>query len=463
MGVCMLAGCGRLGFEQYALDAGSGMLDGGAAARPSSSGGSRSAGAAQAGVPGVPGVTGGVGPSDAAAPDAAQVTPPSAWAGLPDASSPVQVDAATVSTPEGADIGSACAADDACSSAVCFEGVCCESRCDSPPACYVAAAASCGTGRCQYVAAPNGSACDDGNSCTSGDSCLSGSCTGLSRCDDNNACTQDFCGSSSCGHASTCRPTDAACSYAQRDGHGYWLCPGPVSFDSARAECERIGASLVTVNNEAEQALLWELGMRDTWIGYRAGADGADAGFSWVMGSSNYEAWAADGLDAGTGDRCAYLAAQQQGAWQARACDDDFSGFACEIEQYASPDASCSYARRAGHGYYTCGAPRTWSEAEQRCAEIGAYLVELADSDEHAFVRETLSADMSYAIGVSDAQMEGVFVSSRWALVGYTAWGAEQPNASSPELDYVVLNASSGSWQTVGPDVRNGYVCEQER
>jgi hypothetical protein len=308
-------------------------------------------------------------------------------------------------------------------------------------------------------------ACDDDNACTTADHCRDGVCIGSFECDDGNACSLDFCGPDRCAHASTCQPDDLSCSYAERSGHGYWLCPGPVSFDAAQAECTRIGAALVTINDAREHEALWQLGMRDTWIGYRARSadpDEADAGFAWVDGDSDYRAWADEDLDAGVAERCVFLSAAEQGAWQSRACDDAFSGFACELEEYAAPEASCGYQRRGGHGYFSCESLRTWLEAEQRCRDSGSYLVEPDTAEEHAFVLTLLKPNARYAIGVSDAQREGQFSTARGGQLSFSAWDSQQPSAQSAELDYGVLT-SSGAWQSVGSAERSYYICEQER
>lgn len=365
----------------------------------------------------------------------------------------------------GAANAAACSGDNDCASAACVAGVCCESRCDAPPQCYLADDATCDTGHCNYRAAVSGGQCDDGNSCTTGDRCDKGACSGRSECDDGNACTQDFCGPERCAHAGTCQPADKTCNYAERSGHGYWLCPGPATFDAARKECKRIGAQLVTINDAREQQALWQLGMRDSWIAYRSTAkdpDAADAGFAWVEGMSDFEAWADSDLDAGSAERCAFQAAAEQGAWQARACDDAFSGFACEIEEYAVPETTCRYQRRGSHGYFSCESERTWIEAQQRCVDSGAYLVEPDNAEEHAFILTLLKADARYAIGVTDAQHEGQFVTTRGGRLGFSAWAPAEPSSASAELDYALLQAS-GTWQSVGAAQRAYYICEQDR
>ncbi|HET8933761.1 MAG TPA: C-type lectin domain-containing protein [Polyangiales bacterium] len=437
--LCFTA-CGRLGYELHDLDAGSDQN----ASRIllPRAGNGRSGGGVQAGT--------------RAAPMDASLPPPAATA---------KSDAGvSQEPPSGADTGAACSGDESCASGACVTGVCCESHCDQPPPCYVAAAVSCELGQCHYRAV-SGEACDDGNSCTKADHCDQGVCIGQAQCDDDNACTQDFCGTESCAHASSCQPDDPTCSYAERSGHGYWLCPGPVDFDTAHKECKRIGAQLVTINDEREQQALWLMGMRDSWIGYRAtnkDPDAADAGFAWVDGKSDFEAWADSDLDAGVADRCAFQAATEQGAWQARACDQAFSGFACEVEQYAVPEATCRYQRRASHGYFSCESERTWIEAQQRCADSGAYLVEPDNAEEHAFILSLLKAAHRYAIGVTDARHEGELATTRGGRLAFSAWDKAEPSNASAELDYAVLQAS-GTWQTVGPSQRAYYICEQDR
>jgi hypothetical protein len=435
-GVFMLMACGRLGFELHDLDAG--------APTKSTNG------------------TNGTSPPPRATPQAGR-TAMDAGAGPRDAGSK---DSGTSSRLANA---AACSGDDMCQSGACVDGNCCESHCDSPPTCYVADGATCSTGYCRYVAAESGTACDDANSCTRDDVCSSGSCGGHAECDDANKCTVDFCGADRCAHASSCEPRGMPCSYAQRLGIGYWLCPGPVDFDAARGECKRIGAKLVTVDSEVEQRALWQLGMRDTWIGYRAPDADSDAGFEWLDGESDFQNWSKDreddsDEDAGTSDRCAYLAASNEGAWRSHDCSDKFAGFACEIEQYAPPEADCSYERRGGHGYFSCGEQRTWLDAAERCAVSNAYLVEFDNTEEQNFVVAKLlkqGADARYAIGASDAKAEGKYVTSRNGALRFSAWADGEPNNTSADNDFAVLQRD-GTWRSVGPAERSYYICEQE-
>src|SRR5262249_47404696 len=146
------------------------------------------------------------------------------------------------------------------------------------------------------------------------------------NCDDMQTCTTDFCSARTCQHASSCDPSAGECTYAVREGHGYWLCPMPVSFSDARSECARLSADVVTITDRAEHDFLWSLGMRDTWIGYTPTEAAADGGFGWLSGPSDYSDWADGQPDNDAGEACAYLSAAAGGAWQSHDCNAAGSG-----------------------------------------------------------------------------------------------------------------------------------------
>jgi Lectin C-type domain len=355
--------------------------------------------------------------------------------------------------------GTPCVRTSDCASGACVAGVCCNTACTRPPSCHSAEAASCGDGRtCSYPQDAT-QRCDDGDPCTTDDRCVAGGCLGDARvCTDERSCTSDFCAAGACQHASSCDPSDRSCSYALHAGHGYWLCAAAVSYTAAQSECERIGASIVTIDDQSEQDFLWAHGMRDTWIGYTA----ADGGWRWAAEASQYEDWAQGEPDGGPSDACAALDAAHGGQWESRACADSTSGFACEIAGYVPPDAHCSYSRFAGHGYFICDSARTWLDASAHCQAIAAYLIEIDSADEATFLDKRVPGYGSYAIGLSDAAHEGTFVWSSGAAAGFSAWDTDQPKSDTPDQDYVVA-LGGDRWQTVTPDQRVYFVCESAR
>jgi len=99
-----------------------------------------------------------------------------------------------------------CSDGDACTLA----DECLQGRCRGQPRDCSALDAPClvgqcdpGSGDCQPVARPDGTACDDGLFCTDPDACRDGLCTGPARdCDDGDDCTADSCdeGAADCQH-----------------------------------------------------------------------------------------------------------------------------------------------------------------------------------------------------------------------------------------------------------------------
>jgi hypothetical protein len=435
--LCVLAACGRIGFEQHEPSE---------ATRPSGA----IASAFDAAVPRPP-MSGGRPIGTSAAPARRDAGPASAW----DAS-------ARKPSTHGADNGAACNADADCASGACVSAVCCAQPCDQPPQCRSAEAASCSDGvSCDYPTTAGG-VCDDGDPCTSGDACFAGRCrAGFGMgCDDDQTCTEDFCSRGGCEHASSCNPEEDGCNYTLRGGHGYWMCPAPVTYATADAACQRLNGHIVTVNDQDEQDFLWSHGMRDTWIGYSTSMPAADGGFGWSSGSSTFTDWAAGEPDAGEGMTCAYLSTAHGGGWSGRDCTAH-AGFVCELEQHVPPDANCRYARRDDRGYFICDSTRGVLEAEVSCVLTGTTLTEIGDATEQAFLTARLTSGASYLIGMNDLASEGSFVWLSGAPAPFFAWADGQPASDSDDRDYVVMSADGGRWRTVTANDRQFFICEE--
>lgn len=445
--LCVLSACGRLGYGLLDLDAGASSRSDGTSASPPPSVNQSSGGVLTAI------------PRDAGAVN----TAPLRDAAMPVLPGAAPLEAGTAASMPRLENGAACDRDGLCASGACVSGMCCESHCDTPGACHSGVGTSCMEGRCVYAETePDGTACDDGNVCTMNDRCLRGYCLGAPRsCDDMNDCTSDFCTAGSCTHAASCDPGNG-CSYGLFEDHGYWLCAAAISFDAARAECERVGAHLVTINSPEEQTYLWQHGMRDTWIGYRGASASSGAGFEWVNGDSQFDAWAGGEPDAGM-DRCAYLSASHGGAWESHACDAAAGGFACELEQYAPPDTDCKYLRGYEQGYFLCKGPRTYWDAAAHCEKIHAALAEVSGLGEQAYLATFLESGTRYAIGLNDRGKNGQLTWLSGATLAFTAWAEMEPAPSEGGSRYVVMDGYSGQWSTTTSSERTGYVCEQKR
>jgi hypothetical protein len=140
--------------------------------------------------------------------------------------------------------GKACDSDQECVNHHCESGICCAVRCDRPPECHSAEAASCSDGKtCSYRAVEDGAICDDARACTTDSKCKKGECTGGRKldCDDANPCTED-----SCEEPVGCRNvnTKQAC-----DDHN------PCTVDDACSIGECLGAAKSCAGNDAACAI----------------------------------------------------------------------------------------------------------------------------------------------------------------------------------------------------------------
>ena len=119
------------------------------------------------------------------------------------------------------------------------------------------------------------------------------------------------------------------CDVREWGGHAYWLCPGPMSWESARAVCQQYGAvDLTIVDNGDENGFLFNnMAGSNQWLGARDTSPGF-AEYTWVDGSALvYDAWTGPNPDEDNG--CAQMASNDSSYWRDRSCGQSYA-FACE-------------------------------------------------------------------------------------------------------------------------------------
>jgi hypothetical protein len=129
---------------------------------------------------------------------------------------------------------------------------------------------------------------------------------------------------------------DAQICDAVLGGHCYRALPGASSWDDAQLSCELSGGHLVTIGNDAEQAIAWSLAMGigpTVWIG--ATDEGSEAVWRWTTGEPFVSRWASTPIaqpdNAGSGQHCAHLWPEAGGLWADAACASMFPAI-CEID-----------------------------------------------------------------------------------------------------------------------------------
>ncbi len=118
------------------------------------------------------------------------------------------------------------------------------------------------------------------------------------------------------------------CKVREWGGHLYWMCPGPVDWETARAGCILLGADLTIVASGDENGFLFDNMMgTNQWLGARDTKPGF-AEYTWVDGSAlDFDAWTGPNPDEDNG--CAQMSSNDSSYWRDRDCGQSY-GFACE-------------------------------------------------------------------------------------------------------------------------------------
>jgi hypothetical protein len=138
--------------------------------------------------------------------------------------------------------------------------------------------------------------------------------------------------------------------------------------------------------------------------------------------------------------------------------DQDCNGWA--DDDRSCPD--CVPVVRGAHRYLICPTPRTYAEAEARCAEEGSAMVRLDTTEEGRWLHGQAQAvrRQQHWLGLTDQAEEGAFVWVDGAPIGDAHWQADQPNGGEADNCVAQIEDSDGPWNDRACDLRLGTLCE---
>lgn len=99
-----------------------------------------------------------------------------------------------------------------------------------------------------------------------------------------------------------------------------------------------------------------------------------------------------------------------------------------------------------------------WTNARDRCLELGGVLATITSSELNSFIRSSYNASNLW-LGYNDQSSEGTFVWESGEISSYTNWLSGEPNNSGNE-DCVVMR-SSGQWDDQNCSLSRVGVCQQ--
>ena len=101
--------------------------------------------------------------------------------------------------------------------------------------------------------------------------------------------------------------------------------------------------------------------------------------------------------------------------------------------------AEIPFIRRGDSAYVIVEGP-TWEEAEANANALGGHLVTINDAEENSFIAKVIQSepDLSFFIGATDKEIEGVWTDPSGNLLTYTNWNigpnlASEPNGGTSE------------------------------
>ncbi len=226
---------------------------------------------------------------------------------------------------------------------------------------------------------------------------------------------------------------DSSCVGRQRGGHNYWFCDTRRDPATALANCERVGMSLASVDDGAENAYIAKQARGDALIGLN---DASEPGV-WK--------WSADGRPGWCGDA--------KGRTPVKSV---YSNWA----QHEPSSSACRILRHGDATYYSCDADKDWASASAACQAREMTLARVDGPGENAFLTASLSG--STWLGASDQAREGDW---RWLLgdapISFANWRAGEPKGRLADMDCLALERGrAGQWAASVCSEQRDWLCE---
>ena len=136
----------------------------------------------------------------------------------------------------------------------------------------------------------------------------------------------------------------------------------------------------------------------------------------------------------------------------------DARPFSCANPTCAGEPQQCQLAKMGTRGVLACSKPLTHAEARDACKARGARLALPLDEAEAKALGALLGSSW---IDVTDAEEEGVFLTSGGTAPGYSPWGSGEPNDGGGSGQDCGLNREAGDWDDLSCTQSRPFACEE--
>ena len=235
------------------------------------------------------------------------------------------------------------------------------------------------------------------------------------------------------------------------------------NYNSARDFCISHGGDIAMPKTVEEREQLRELfpgGYGQWYLGMYMAEGGIPTFLDGEVPTNGADAWGPDMPD--TTMPCVMM--MSDGFWYSRSCDHP-AHFACQVEE-AEQEVTCrdGWSMFGGKCYKLGDGSLSYTEAEQRCAELlpDAILAMPTDQDVNDFILSLrLSRRDRIWVGLEDRDEEGVFqFADGQGLGDFVNWNREQPDNWRGRENCVQL-LRNGRWNDKNCEQSNPFVCEK--
>ncbi|XP_035692640.1 uncharacterized protein LOC118427111 [Branchiostoma floridae] len=235
------------------------------------------------------------------------------------------------------------------------------------------------------------------------------------------------------------------------------------TYAEARQTCASDDGLLAMPKDSASNAFIFNLGGENHWLGFTD----VDTEGQWVfedgqtLASSGYTNWKVnEPNDLGAEDCAQFIPPSDE--WNDVPCDRTF-GFVCQISGCQN---GYSYFSHTGRCYRAYDTEKTFDEALATCeAEAGTLAMPRDDitNDFLVALKNTVNVDLGFYFGLDHRGGAWTYVDG--GALGYTNWGAGEPNGGSEECGGFFPATFSTThlrdkWNDGPCSGKHGFICE---
>uniref|UniRef100_A0A8C3EMJ1 Uncharacterized protein n=1 Tax=Corvus moneduloides TaxID=1196302 RepID=A0A8C3EMJ1_CORMO len=254
-------------------------------------------------------------------------------------------------------------------------------------------------------------------------------------------------------------------------GISYSVTHSRMNWEEAQKNCNKNASELASILDPYSQALLFLLAEEygePLWIGLNSNM--TNGKYQWIdKWSLVYSKWSSG--EPNQTLACVYL--DTDGTWKTASCEEKLFSVCKKSDGKAPTEppqlpGKCPESRGhkswipfSGHCYYfEASKKRSWSQAHEECAQLGADLVSVGDYTEANFLSETIKILHGKSLNFWVGLKKGEWVWTDKSAMDFVNWKVGEP--SNHRLKNCgELCALSGSWNTNLCSFKKGYICKK--